>query len=1171
MADASQAITSFLGGEISPYAQGRFDRPDYKFSLNVCLNSFPVEIGAWVRRPGTQYGSHSRGGNKGRTMEFDFEQSTPITMEFTDGWMRFRNGPLLLTTNDAQTVSAISTANPAVVNTTAANTWATGNTVMFPPGVPLLENRQITITQIDTTHFSLQDALTGANINGSTLGTIPAGLTVSRVQELQTVFGAGSWAVSSMRSVQAETTTILLNNSITPQAVMVAALPTLTANATFDIGAVTFQDGPYLDPFTNGVVVTPNSVSGIVTMTLSLPAYGSATAYPKGAFVTSSGSNYVSLQDQNVNNTPASSPTFWALTPVGAALNNGAGLSGTDTGRLVRFFSEPLLWNAATTYSAGQLVSYNPSGVPGAETYWSSLIGSNTGSVPGTVATTWSLVATNGAAVFTWGKITGLSNAISGSTGTLISTETMNNGSGAFNGNLQQNATAGAFLGSSGVQSANVTMTLSCFVGKNYSSGSQEIDHVVVYPSIDQGFGTGSYIGTFSPNGPSNPSIAVGFSFDPLFELNLRGSNSLPSSSSNGALLATTGTIPNTSAPITLFSNSQTPFEFVWVELVTIIETTLTVGPARPGTIDTGTLISNFSWSFFNAIGQITLFNPTGDTSGASFNVEILGGPLLYENVINTWQLGVYGGPNGFPTCGCYAEGRIWLGGAVSNRFDASVANGLVGTSLNFAPTDQFGVVSDSNGISETLNSDSVNPIDWMKPALEGVVMGTQNGEWLVQAPTTGSISPTNIAARRMTKHGSANIEPVRTPHAIVLIQRYARKLLEYFADAFSGKYSAPNLADKAAHITANGIAEIAYTEATTPIVWGYDTLGSLFGMTYKRDALMTSQPPDFYAWHRHKLGTGRIVESICSGGSVDGNLDALTMVTNDPITNIRHVEVLTDIPNETTPFLNSWFLDDAINPTSTSTTNVASTGFPYGGLTINGLWHLNNKTVQVFAGGLDCGDIGDLAKPFLPNFSYSQNQYTKGSDLNIYQSLVSKNIGRDPTTDGGVHWTLIGTGLDFVVSNGSITVPYGDGIAAGAGAGLFTATFAAALSLNQIVVGMTYNSDGQIVRPQTPVETGARTGPAFSKISRDHFLSAQLVNALGISFGTNFSSLTPARFTQEDEVTPIPSLTTFTDLYTDIPNAKHSRNNERLCWRISRPFPAAIAAIGASRATQDQ
>ena len=267
MADATYAIPGFLGGEISQFAQGRFDKPDYRISLNVCLNSFPIEIGAWTPRPGTQYAGHTRGGLPGRVLEFDFEQSSPITMEFTDGWLRFRNGPSLLTTNDTQTVSAISTANPAVVQTSAANPWATGNTATFPPGVPLLENRQFTITVIDTTHFSLQDALTGANIDGSTLGTIPGGLTVSRVQELQTVYGAGSWSTTTMRAVQAETTTILLNGSIAPQAVTVPTLPTQTANATFAIGPVTFNDGPYLDPFTNGVQISPGAKTGIVTMT----------------------------------------------------------------------------------------------------------------------------------------------------------------------------------------------------------------------------------------------------------------------------------------------------------------------------------------------------------------------------------------------------------------------------------------------------------------------------------------------------------------------------------------------------------------------------------------------------------------------------------------------------------------------------------------------------------------------------------------------------------------------------------------------------------------------------------------------------------------------------------------------------------------------------------------
>ena len=496
MADATYAIPSFHGGEISQFAQGRFDKPDYRISLNTSLNGLPVEIGAWTRRPGTQYGGHARAGNKGRTIEFDFEQSNPITMEFTDGWLRFREGTSLLTTNDALAITAISTANPAVVNT-PANTWTTGNTVIFPaPCTPLLENRQVTITVIDTTHFSLQDALTGANIDGSTLGALAGGATVERVQELQTVFGVGSWAASSMRAVQAETTSILLNAGIAPQAVTVSAFPTLTASATFAIAGLVFNDGPYLDPFINGVRVTPGATTGIVTMTLSFAAYSSTTAYPKGAFVNSSGTNYESLQDQNVNNTPASSPTFWASTSIGAAINNGAGLSGTDVGRLARFFSEPTLWAVGTDYGVGAVVSYNPSGVPGAETYWSSLTSSNTGNIPGTDVTNWSLIDTEGAAVWTWGKITALSNSISGSTGANIGSMTGSGGlAAAFDGNLSKTLTASAGKSQSGGTEPYFTvLTIDTFVGKNYTSESgEQIDHVVVYPSTDQGFGEGSY------------------------------------------------------------------------------------------------------------------------------------------------------------------------------------------------------------------------------------------------------------------------------------------------------------------------------------------------------------------------------------------------------------------------------------------------------------------------------------------------------------------------------------------------------------------------------------------------------------------------------------------------------------------------------------------------------
>src|ERR1019366_5995981 len=127
MANATFAIPSFLGGEISQFAQGRFDKPDYRISLNVCLNAFPAEIGPWTRRPGTQNAGTTRGGAPGRVIKFDFQASAPISLSFADGYLRFRNGATLITGNDPQVVLAVSAANPAVAQTTSATTWVTGD------------------------------------------------------------------------------------------------------------------------------------------------------------------------------------------------------------------------------------------------------------------------------------------------------------------------------------------------------------------------------------------------------------------------------------------------------------------------------------------------------------------------------------------------------------------------------------------------------------------------------------------------------------------------------------------------------------------------------------------------------------------------------------------------------------------------------------------------------------------------------------------------------------------------------------------------------------------------------------------------------------------------------------------------------------------------------------
>ena len=1070
---ASYLQSDFLGGEVSKSAQGRYDLPAYKTQMAACLNWIPLEIGSLGRRPGTAYAGHTRGGARGRNIRFDFEQAIPYTAELTDGFVRFRNGATLITVN-ALAVVAISTANPAVVQV-AAGAYATGATVVFPAAnMPLLQNRQFTVTHVDGTHFSLQDALTGANIDGSTLGAFTAA-TVAQVYELATAYTGGAW--SSIRAVQAETTDLLLTATVAPQALTVTTLPTATTPAAFAIAPAAFNDGPYLDPFTNGVQANPNQKTGVVQLTLSFQPYVATTAYPVGAFVSSSSVNYESLVDQNVGNTPVSSPSDWAVASSGAAINGGRGFLGTDVGRLVRLFSEPAAWVAGTTYAAATVVSYNPTGEPGAATYWQALVGSNTGHIPGTDLTNWEEVTT-GAALWTWGKIVSLTNQIVQTGGPVLAhTSNMVGNAGvaaAFDGNDSKTA-----LNCAEAQTTGTNASPAAFAGQNYTGTAQAIGSATAFPSTD--FGFTSFV--ITQGGSSSPNVTV----------NLRAKASAPASSSDGTLLGTTGLIPNTVSPVTITSNDQvTTWNFVWFEIIG-----QTQGALSPEI-------------YIVVLSQALFFNPPGTGTSNGINVELLGPPLLYTTPINTWRLGAYSNTTGWPTCGCYHAGRIWLGGAIANRFDGSVSNGVSGATVNFAPTDQNGDVLASSAIDETLNSDGVNPIFWMRPDLQGIIAGTQAGEWLIFAPAGGSIAPTNIDAHQVTRIGNAFVEPVRTEHTNVFVQRYSIKLMEYFADVFSGKFSAPNLADKAAHITRTGIAELAYTQAATPVIWGRCNDGSLFGVTYKRDTLMTSQGPTFYGWHRQALGSGRTVESICSGPSVGGNLDALTMVTVDT-SGIRHVEVMTDTQDEDTAITALWLLDDAVTPTSYSVNN--ATPAPYGGMTINGLWHLNGKTVQVFAGGLDCG-----------------------------------------LTEAGVV-------RDFVVTNGSVVVPFGDGVSAGSGEGLFTAALVASFATIPIVVGFTYNSDGQLLRPNAAADTGARNGPGFGKIGRAHWYAIQCVNTSGLSVGTDFTKLDPVIF-RDDSSDSYPINQPFTGIQTDVLEDTYSFDTQ-ICWRVSRPWPAMITVVG--------
>lgn len=504
-------------------------------------------------------------------------------------------------------------------------------------------------------------------------------------------------------------------------------------------------------------------------------------------------------------------------------------------------------------------------------------------------------------------------------------------------------------------------------------------------------------------------------------------------------------------------------------------------------------------------------------------SLQLQSGSLLYSTPCPSFRIGAWSDTTGWPTCGCYQGGRFWFGGAIPNRVDSSSSN----QPFLMSPTQPDGTVIDSNAISYTFNSNSVDKILWMEPQPQGILNGTQKGEYLLSSGTSnGPITPSSISESPASKYGSSNILPVKTGLSLCFVQRYGRRLIEYLADVFSQRFYGPDLTTFVRHLATRVFQELAYQQIPAPVVWGRMGDGSLVGTTYRRVSMFSNQEPEFNAWHQHTLGSGRLVESICVGPANDsaftGSLDTLALVTNSPSSNVRFIESLTTMNDETDPLYQAYFLDCAVAPKAASLANNA--------VTFYGLFHLNGSTVSVFAASVDCGDYvvvnGQVTVPLgtLDNIS--------GVTFDIPQF----NILQPFSSDFRDHFvTVVGSGVSYIIP---------------------------------CVIGFNYQSQGQLCRPMMQADTGARNGPGFGKKRRTARYAIQLVESLGLQVGTDFAKMKPVPTTSPMGNNP-PYLSAFSGVRRETLGDDFSFDS-MLCWQTIRPYPATVVAFGGFIETQD-
>ena len=185
MTKVNLSFPNFSGGEISPKMYGRFDLAAYYSGARRMENFIPQTVGAAHYRTGTRYVARTAGNNKAFLYTFKYTDAFSFALEFTDQKVRFyRDGGQVR--EDAQAITNVTQANPAVVTYSGADNYSNGDSV-YIEGVEGM-------TELNGYEFTVANVNTGANtfelsgVDSSAYTAYTSGGEVSVITEVTTPY-----------------------------------------------------------------------------------------------------------------------------------------------------------------------------------------------------------------------------------------------------------------------------------------------------------------------------------------------------------------------------------------------------------------------------------------------------------------------------------------------------------------------------------------------------------------------------------------------------------------------------------------------------------------------------------------------------------------------------------------------------------------------------------------------------------------------------------------------------------------------------------------------------------------------------------------------------------------------------------------------------------------------
>lgn len=520
-----------------------------------------------------------------------------------------------------------------------------------------------------------------------------------------------------------------------------------------------------------------------------------------------------------------------------------------------------------------------------------------------------------------------------------------------------------------------------------------------------------------------------------------------------------------------------------------------------------------------------------------------------------TYQLAYYSSTAAlYPQTGLFHEGRLFLGDKQQGIQASTVFGFTPPSACYFNPTDEYGNVLDNSGINEQLLSSGTNNPLWMIPEGGGFLVGTQAGEWLVQASSLQDpITPTAFQAHQFTKYGSTtHVNQVARPGiGIVFIDRYAQRMMEYITDPFTQKFSGRPLNQYAKQLARNystsGLGVIAYSETPEPVIWALGISGGFIGCTYRRVSSFTTETPLFYAWHLHTFTTtNRSANYLCNSYTSDGTEDQLYLMTQPSGGNTNSWnECLEPVWNDNDTLMTAWPVDSGVTGVNYGhVQGGGGDGGPLrcegciavdngaGAMVIAGFYYMIGTTVSAWIGGLDCGDYvvdagGCITVPY-------------GADVGGISTLAYLESLSDTTTPvQGSAWPAV-TSHPVIPLEVSGTTYYIPG-----------------------VIGYKFTTQLQRLRPDDQETARTQQGTGSGSLKRHHWYSLLLAAGVAntIQVGTSPTGiLYPATLNNYDTGAATPITTLFTGVHRDTIQSDYDLDGQ-MYVQLTRPAPLVLSS----------